>query len=375
MPAESVLIVNMGSSSLKWVVLDAATEATQQHGEARWQGSERGRHERELAKALADVRSVGAVGHRVVHGGLRFRDAAIIDDEVYHAIQELAELAPLHNPAALAGIDAARLRFPHVPQVAAFDTAFHASMPEAASLYPLPWDWTTRWNLRRFGFHGLSVSYAVERVRQLLGHVPPRLVVCHLGAGCSITAVEQGRSVDTSMGFTPLEGIMMAQRSGSVDPGLVLYLLTRRGLQASEIDQALNGQSGLLGVSGISADMRQVLAAAEAGHARARLARDMFVHRVVGSIGAMVATLGGLDALVFTGGIGEHSAWIRAAACAAFGYLGLRLEATRNEAEAPDSDLAADASDVRVLVITAREDLSVLRQVKRLALRKGHEGA
>src|SRR5438132_2157251 len=336
----SVLIVNTGSSSLKWVVLDAATESVEQQGDASWEGSEAGRHEREVASALGQVGSVDAIGHRVVHGGTRFRDAMLVDAHVRDEVARLAERAPLHNPAAIAGIDAALARFPGVPQVAAFDTAFHASMSQAAAIYPIPWEWTTRWDLRRFGFHGLSVEYSVGRVRELLGRMPPRLVVCHLGAGCSITAVAGGRSISTSMGFTPLEGVMMARRSGSIDPGLLLFLLSRRGIDAAELDHALNEQSGLLGVSGISADMRQVLAAAEAGQERAVLARDMFVHRLIACVGAMVAVLRGVDALVFTGGIGEHSASIRAAACEAFGYVGLRLDPAMNRGSSPaDHDI------------------------------------
>jgi acetate kinase len=363
---KSVLIVNTGSSSLKWVVLDARTEATLQEGEAHWDGIESGRHQREVQAALEQVQRVDAVGHRVVHGGTRFQQAVIIDDSVQEAINELAELAPLHNPVALAGIAAARARFPDVPQVAAFDTAFHASIPEAAHTYPLPWDWISRWGLRRFGFHGLSVAYAVARVRLLLGALPARLVVCHLGAGCSITAVSSGQSVDTSMGFTPLEGLMMAQRSGSVDPGLLLYLLVRQGVSASEMEQALNERSGLLGVSGVSADMRQVLAAADQGNARARLARDMFVSRVVATVGEMIAILRGVDALIFTGGIGEHSRVIRAAVCSAFSYVGLRLDERSNADTTSDGAISAADSAVPVVVVTAREDLSILRDVNRL---------
>jgi acetate kinase len=309
---------------------------------------------------------VDAIGHRVVHGGSRFRDAVLVDDQVRQAITQLSELAPMHNPAAVAGIDAASARFPGVPQVAAFDTAFHASLPEVARLYAVPWEWTMRWELRRFGFHGLSVAYAVQRARELLGKVPRRLVVCHLGAGCSITAVADGRSVDTSMGFTPLEGVMMAQRSGSVDPGLLLYMLNHQGLQPEQLDRELNERSGLLGVSGVSADMRQVLAAAAAGHERAKLAVEMFTHRVVLSVGGMVATLGGLDALVFTGGIGEHSVRIRASVCEALTFLGLRVDAELNQASAPDADVASAESLVRILVIAAREDLAILRQLERV---------
>jgi acetate kinase len=366
MPNRSVLIVNMGSSSLKWVVLDSTSEAIHQHGEAHWHGGEAGRHQAELEQALAGVGSVAAVGHRVVHGGNRFSDAVVIDDDVRREIDRLAELAPLHNPAALAGIEAASARFPGAPQVAAFDTAFHASMPEPARTYPLRWDWTTRWGLRKFGFHGLSVAYAVERTSELLGHVPPRVVVCHLGAGCSITAVADGRSVDTSMGFTPLEGLMMAQRSGSIDPGLLLYLQAQQGIDATTLDRVLNQESGLLGVSGVSADLREVQASADAGQERAVLAIKMFVHRVVTCVGGMLATLGGLDALVFTGGIGEHSDRTRARVCAAFEFLGLRLDSAVNQRSAPDSDITRDDSAVRVLVIAAREDLTVLRQTRRV---------
>ena len=341
---QQVLILNAGSSSLKWLVLETDGETVRQEGAASWTGHEQGRHEREIAAALEQVTAVDAIGHRVVHGGRRFQQAVMVDDSVRQAIRELAELAPLHNPVALAGIEAATARFPNVPQVAAFDTAFHASLPEAAAIYPLPWDWTERWGLRRFGFHGLSVQYALGRATELLGAQPRRLIVCHLGAGCSVTAVADGRSVDTSMGFTPLEGLMMARRSGSVDPGLLLYLLEHQGVSVSELDHALNEQSGVEGVSGVSADMREVLAAADQSSARARLARDMFVHRVGSTIGAMATALNGVDALVFTGGIGEHSVPIRDAVCARLGFL----------------------RPFEMLVIPAREDLSILREVVRV---------
>jgi acetate kinase len=364
-PTRSVLVVNMGSSSLKWVVLDATSETIQQQGDAHWLGSEGDRHQAELEEALSGVRVVDAVGHRVVHGGARFTDAVVIDSDVRQEIDRLSELAPLHNPAALAGIDAATARFPDVPQVATFDTAFHATIPDRARTYPLPWDWTTRWSLRRFGFHGLSVQYAIQRAAELLGSTPRRAVVCHLGAGCSVTAVADGRSIDTSMGFTPLEGLMMAQRSGSIDPGLLLYLQTRHRMDAVALDRALNQQSGLLGVSGVSADLRQVQAAADAGNDRARLAIDMFVHHVVSAIGGMLAALRGLDVLVFTGGIGEHSASVRAAVCDAFDFLGLRLDTSANEHGSPDTNIGSAESAVPVLVITAREDLSILRMTGR----------
>src|SRR5919202_4152538 len=257
-----VLVLNAGSSSLKWAVLDAATEAVAVQGTESWAEQDPMRHAAVQA-LLHRLPAVDAVGHRVVHGGATFRAAVVVDADVRAAIAELAVLAPLHNPAALAGIDAVAEAWPALPQVAAFDTAFHATMPDAAALYPVPWDWTQRFGLRRFGFHGLSVLYAVRRARELLGEVPRRLVVCHLGAGCSVTAVQEGRSVDTSMGFTPLEGVMMATRSGSLDPGLLLYLQQHQGVSVAALDDGLNDRSGLLGVSGVAGDLRAVLAAAD----------------------------------------------------------------------------------------------------------------
>lgn len=366
MPLERILVLNAGSNSLKWSVLDAATERVQTQGATSWAEAEPGRHAAEVRVLLERLPPVNAVGHRVVHGGARFREAVVVDAPVRAAIAALAELAPLHNPAALAGIEAVAGAFPSLPQVAAFDTAFHATIPEAAARFAVPWEWTERWGLRRYGFHGLSVMYAVRRSAELLGAVPPRLVVCHLGAGCSATAVAAGRSADTSMSFSPLDGLMMATRSGSLDPGLLVYLLTHGGVAVGDLDHALNERSGLLGVSGVSADLRAVLAAAGQGSARAELAIAMFVHSIVRTVGAMVAVLGGLDALVFTGGIGEHAARVRREAGAALAYLGLRLDEPRNDARTDDLDVAASDSTVRVLVLTAREDLAVLDEVKRL---------
>jgi acetate kinase len=233
-------------------------------------------------------------------------------------------------------------------------------------VYALPWEWTIEWGLRRFGFHGLSVEYAVRRAAALLNGLPHRMVVCHLGAGCSVTALVDGRSIDTSMGFTPLEGVMMARRSGSIDPGLLLYLMTQHGLAAADLEAALNQRSGLLGVSGVSADMRQVLAAADAGNTRAQLARDLFVRRIVGTVGAMVAMLAGLDALIFTGGIGTHSSTIRADVCDSLSYLRLGLDARANTNMQEDRDVAATDSAVRVLVLAAGEELAILHHVLRV---------
>jgi acetate kinase len=368
-----VLVLNAGSSSLKWVMLEAATERVCDQGEVTWESLANDVRDAEIRATLERAGQFDAVGHRVVHGGLRFREAVVVDAAVRAGILELAELAPLHNPAALAGIDVVTEMFPRTPQVAAFDTAFHASIPEVAATYPLPWEWSEQWGLRRLGFHGLSVQYAVRRAKDLLGQLPARLVVCHLGAGCSVTAVADGRSVDTSMGFTPLEGLMMARRAGSVDPGLLLYLLGRKGVSVAEMDTALNQRSGLLGVSGVSVDLREILSAAARSHRRAQLAISMFVHSVVATVGAMVAVLGGLDTVVFTGGIGEHSSLIREQVTGAFGYLGARLDASANAIASSDADVATQDSAVRVLRVTAREDLAVLAEVKRLLLKPAPE--
>ncbi len=374
---ERVLILNAGSSSLKWSVLRAADGMVEDEGNQSWQDPDPQRHEAEVQAVLGRAGRVDAAGHRVVHGGPTFQQAVLVDDGVRRAIADLADLAPLHNPAALAGIEAVAALDPALPQVAAFDTAFHRTIPERAALYAVPREWTARWSLRRYGFHGLSVSYAVGRSGELLGSVPARLVVCHLGSGCSITAVRDGRSADTSMGFTPLEGVMMGTRSGSVDPGLLLYLLTKQGVSAAELDDTLNDRSGLLGVSGVAGDLRKVQSAIDVGDAQAAQAYDMFVYSLARMAGAMIGVLGGLDALVFTGGIGEHSARVRGDVCQALGYAGVSLRPEERDAapshegaQAPsgdgDRDIAAPDSRVRVLVLAAREDLSVLAEVRRL---------
>jgi acetate kinase len=359
-----VLILNTGSSTVKWSVLDAATRDVLEGGNQTWHTADPGRHTAEVQTILATINQIDAVGHRVVHGGARFTDAVLIDDAVRAAIFDLSDLAPLHIPAALSGIDAARAVLPGVPQIAAFDTSFHATLPEVAFTYPIPWRWTRDYGVRRFGFHGLSVSYAVQRALSLLGYLPDRLLVCHLGAGCSLTAVRDGRSVDTSMGFTPLEGLMMATRSGSIDPGLLIYLLERKGLSLTELDHGLNEQSGLLGVSGVSSDMREVLTAA--GSAPAQLAYALFLHRLVRVAGGLIAVLGGLDAIIFTAGIGEHSAKVRKDLAQALAFLGLSLDQASNESGHGDRDIAAPASSARALVIEAREDLAILADVVRL---------
>jgi len=284
---------------------------------------------------------VAAVAHRVVHGGANFRKPTLIDDAVAGELEKLAELAPLHNAPALRAIADARSRLPNVPHVAVFDTAFHATIPVVASTYAIPRRLREEWGIRRYGFHGLSVEWAAECVRV------ERLVVCHLGGGCSVTAVRGGRSVDTTMGFTPLEGVPMATRAGSVDPGALLYLL-RHGLTVDELEHALEHESGLLGLSETSERVEEL---ERSNNDHARLALEVFAYRVAGAVGAMVTALGGLDALVFTAGIGEHSALVRRLVCERLGPLGVELDCS---------------GPVRVVVLHAREDLVAARSARSL---------
>lgn len=322
-------------------------------------------------RVIRDGSEIGVVGHRVVHGGPDFSESARVTPEVRAAIERLAEFAPLHNPPNLEGIAAIERALGDVPQVAVFDTAFHAHLPEVAKVYPGPYAWYEQ-GIRRYGFHGTSHQYCAERAAALLGRDPAslRLITCHLGSGCSLAAIRDGRSVDTTMGFTPLEGLMMGSRSGSVDPGILTYLLREKGATAESLDDTLNHQSGLKGISGISSDIRDVLAARERGNARAALAFDLFVYRLRLGIGAMLAALGGANALVFTGGIGEHVAAVRSAACAALGYAGVALDEERNAASPVDADVASEQSRVRVLVIHTEEDWMIARDCWRL-MREG----
>jgi acetate kinase len=392
-----ILVLNAGSSSLKfsliesdgeqvlgeggadWMVTPArftvrrpgqpdsnSTASLQRHGEA----VERILHEllHGTPPLLTDVKELAAVGHRVVHGGDVYTSSVRITPAVKEAIARLAELAPLHNPASLEGINAAEAALPGVPQVAVFDTAFHATIPPAHHVYPLPWSWYKEWGLRRFGFHGLSHAYCTGGAAQLLGRpvTEPRLVICHLGNGCSASAVRGGVCVDTSMGFTPMDGLMMGTRCGSVDPGLLLHVLRRKGLTADQLDTTLNHESGLLGVSGVAGDMRQVLAAAHGGSQRAQLALEIYTHRVRRTVGAFAATLGGVDALVFTAGVGEHAALVRSLACRGLECLGLELDEAANAARKPDADVATAQSRGRILVIATREDLVIVRDTVRV---------
>ncbi len=357
-----ILVVNAGSSSLKLRVLgpEDAVEGSADLPAPRDSGSAAG-----LADAIRGMGAVDAVGHRIVHGGTEFSGPVRIDERVTARIVALTDLAPLHQPKSLAALAAVTAVLPDVPAVACFDTAFHATLPAAAFTYALPPEWRKRWDLRRYGFHGLSHAYASRRAAEVLGRTPDglRIVTCHLGAGASLAAVREGRSVDTTMGFTPLEGLVMATRSGSVDPGLVLWLADHVGMPPAELAATLERRSGLLGLAG-TADMREILAGAAEGRPEARLALDVYIHRLRGAIAAMAASLGGLDVLVFTGGVGERSAAVRALAADGLGFLGVTLDPTANGDGPEDREIGAAGGAVRVVVVAAREDLEIAREVR-----------
>ncbi len=382
-PLMRVLVVNTGSSSLKLRLLGPDDHLDATLDLMPWRGDTASE---ELVTFATRLAGVGAVGHRVVHGGDRFTAATLIDDGVVKALATLSDLAPLHQPRAISAIETVRALLPGVPHIACFDTAFHAGLPPAAATYALPATWRARFGLRRYGFHGLSHAYAARRAAQLLtaaaagspaaGASPreaapqrSRVVVCHLGAGASLAAVHGGRSVDTTMGFTPMEGLVMATRAGSVDPGLILWLMQHGGVPLAEVADKLDRSAGLAGLAelpGRSGDMRDVRLAADAGDPRASLALDVYIHRLRREIAAMAAAMDGLDVLVFTGGIGEHQPAVREDAAAGLGFLGVRVDPVRNVDARGDADISSGGAQVRSLVITAREDVEVARQVRAL---------
>lgn len=310
---------------------------------------------------------INVVGHRIVHGGPKLKEPIRITPEVKKTIADAAAFAPLHNRAELEGIETIESVVGSVPQVAVFDTGFHRTIPPAAALYPGPYDWQDK-GIRRYGFHGINHEYCSKRAAQILGRDISQLkiVSCHLGNGCSLAAIAGGKSVDTTMGFTPLEGLMMGTRSGSIDPGILTYLLRETGASGQEIDDSLNQRSGLLGISGLSSDMREVEAAAQSGNQRAQLAFDMFVHRLRKGIADMTAVLGGVDVLVFTAGIGENSLAVRAAACSGLNFLGVELDSEQNAYTNSDREISAANSRIRVLVIHAQEDWAIAQDCARV---------
>jgi acetate kinase len=388
----TVLLLNAGSSTLKCTLVEptqcqtVASSLTQLGGSAtcyRYISADGKQHDEEVSwkghaaalrrtlhdmlhvepVALTDRSTLAAVAHRIVHGG-QFRSSVRITPEIRARISALAELAPLHNPPSLATLDAAEKELPGVPQIAVFDTSFHATLPQEAWTYPVPQTWTHEWGIRRFGFHGLSYAYCSRRAAEMLDGAPQRkhLVICHLGNGCSAAAIVGGRSIDTTMGFSPLEGLMMGTRCGSIDPTIALYVQQHRGLSAQQVEEVLNHESGLLGVSGVSGDMRRVLEAAREGHPGAQTALAVYTRRVRQAIGALAVTMGGIDALVFTAGVGEHASEVRESVCEGLDCLGLEIDRRANAACTPDADVATRSSRGRILVITTREDITMLRE-------------
>jgi acetate kinase len=349
---------SQGTSLEEQMSLDERPKAIAYILNTLWRGS---------TQVIGQLNEIDIVGHRVVHGGQEYTKATVVTPDVKAAIKQLVALAPEHNPANLEGIEAIEQILAQVPQVVVFDTAFHSQLPLSAAIYPGPYEWFEN-GIRRYGFHGISHQYVASRASQLLGKdlASLRLITCHLGNGCSLAAVHKGICVDTTMGYTPLDGLMMGTRSGSVDPGILIQLM-RQGNDAETLNNILNKQSGLKGLSGVSGDMRQIQALIEQGQERAKLAFNVYIHRLRSHIGSMLASLGGLDALVFTGGVGENSALVRAAAVEAFEFLGLKLDKQKNNASPVDEDIAAVDSAIRVLVVHTEEDWAIAQECWKLA--------
>jgi acetate kinase len=376
-----ILVLNSGSSSIKCCIYDFSHFPERSiepawKAEIRWKNirdTDNPEWEKELRQELL-FKTFDCVGHRIVHGGKNYTETVKIDDLVKKEIRALSALAPLHNISELENIEILEKLFPSIPQFAVFDTAFHRTLPQAALIYPGPFEWT-KLGIRRYGFHGISFQYCARRAEEMLGEMPNRMVVCHLGSGASLCALLEGQSIDTTMGFTPLEGLMMDTRSGTVDPGLLLYLLEKGKRTVGDLSRELYEKSGLLGLSGISSDMRDILAKATAGDPRAQLAIDVYLHRLVSMIGSMIASLGGIDALVFTAGIGENALLIRARVCDRLSFLGLKLE--ENLTSLPqkccifrdpsgDRVVSSPASKVKILVIHTQEAFEIARECWKL---------
>lgn len=392
-----ILVFNAGSSSLKGALWDVGEDELPSKAPDRlWDARvDWGRHQGSADVSVRSVSSnsekqiairkpedvlkplvgtlpaggIDVVGHRIVHGGPQFRDSVRITTDVRDGISGAAEFAPQHNQIEVAIIDGVSDLLRGTPQLAAFDTAFHATLSDAASTYAGPLEWRDR-GIRRYGFHGISYSYTSRRVSEILGRdlKSLRMIGCHLGNGCSACAINGGRSIDTTMGFTPLEGLMMGTRSGTVDPAILIYLVRHCGQAPDDLDRVLNKESGLKGVSGISGDMREVMKAKEAGSDRARLAYDIFIHRLCREIGGMIASLGGLDVLYFTGGIGENAPQVREDVCKRLAFLGLKLDTARNAGKHMDQDIAETDSPIRVLAVATDEDWEIARECRRLLI-------
>ncbi len=350
--SDKTALIQLSSADGLRPIADHRTHGMQQMLQTLWSGN---------TQVIANKEAIDAVGHRVVHGGQQYQQPVRIDARVKGTIASLIPLAPTHNPANLEGIDLVEaLLGKQIPQFAVFDTAFHSHMPEAAAIYPGPYAWVES-GIRRYGFHGISHAYCADRAAQLLGRNGLRLINCHLGNGCSLAAIQNGQSVDTTMGFTPLEGLMMGSRSGSVDPGLLIYLMREQGYDAAGLDTLLNQQSGLKGLSEISHDLRAVEAAMKSGNQQAKLAWDVYIHRIRSGIGSMRMSLDGLDALIFTAGVGENNAAVRSAVCQGLGFLGVALDCGLNQVGEGDQDIATEDSPVRILVLHTQEDWQIAK--------------
>lgn len=393
-----ILVINCGSSSLKYQLIDMENEEVIAKGLAERIGIEGSvlKHQPKASDkvtierpmpthkealqtlidalldkdygVIKDMSEISAVGHRVVHAGEKFACSVVINDEVMNALKECIDIAPLHNPPNIMGIEACRELMPNVPMVGVFDTAFHQTMPKEAFIYAIPYEYYEKYKIRRYGFHGTSHKYVSERAAAMLGKPIEELkiITCHLGNGASITAVKNGKSVETSMGFTPLEGLVMGTRSGDIDPAIAKFLADKEGLNIAQIDQVLNKKSGVLGVSGVSSDFRDVEEAVEKGNERAKLAIDVFIHRVKKYIGAYAAVMNGVDAVVFTAGLGENSDIIRSAICKDMDFLGIELDEEKNRVRGKEVDISRAGSKVKVLLIPTNEELMIARDTKQL---------
>jgi acetate kinase len=319
---------------------------------------------------LGSIEEINAVGHRLVHGGSEFSNSVLIDHKVIETVKKLYDLAPLHNPPGIKGIEACQAALPEVPQVAVFDTAFHQTMPPHAYLYGLPYELYEKYAIRRYGFHGTSHKYVAQRGAELIGRSLSSLkvVTCHLGNGASITAVNGGRSVDTSMGFTPLEGLTMGTRCGIIDPAIVTFLMEKEGLDSDGLNQLMNKKSGVLGISGVSSDFRDLEQKAREGHERSQLALDIFAYEVKKYIGAYAAALGGLDLVVFTAGLGENSPEMREAVCNGLEYLGITIDKDKNQVRGKETEISAEGSRVKVFVIPTNEELMIAKDTREIAV-------
>ena len=389
----NILVINCGSSSLKYQLINSETEGVLAKGLCERigidgmltyqpEGGEKEKSEiampthteainavlaaltNEKSGVIKSLSEVGAVGHRVVHGGEKFTSSCLINDESMKAIEECNDLAPLHNPANLIGSRACQELMPGVPMVAVFDTAFHQTMPDVAYTYGIPYEYYEKYKVRRYGFHGTSHSYVSKRTAEIVGkpYDQMKIIVCHLGNGASISAVNCGKSVDTSMGLTPLEGLVMGTRSGDLDPAIIDFVGKKEGLSLDEMNEVLNKKSGMLGISGVSSDGRDLEAAAETGNKRAQLALDVFDYRVIKYIGAYAAAMNGVDAIAFTAGIGENNIKMRKDVCSSLTYLGVKLDEEKNNVRGEERIISADDSKVQVLLVPTNEELAIARE-------------